>query len=142
MLSANYQVRDAAFITVNALPPAAKVTVFGTAIDLADTPTAAGARLASCEWLLSAPALTTEMLPDTKAMTYSIEASVDAAFTTPITLAGSCIVQTGAGGAGAAAATFRLPIPSDCARYIRAKAISSEDVSDCSSVSMKMELLF
>jgi hypothetical protein len=139
---ANFNVRDALLIKSDVLPAAASTTKNGTALDLGNALTARGARLADCELLLSAPALTTTMLPDTKTMTYSIESSVDSAFTSPITLAGSCIVQTGAGGAGAAAATFRLKVPSDCARYIRAKAVSGANVTDSSTLSMKLELLF
>lgn len=141
-MTKSYNVRDANFVKSNALPADASTTVNGTAIDQGDALTQNGARLAPCELLLSVPAVTTVMVPDTKTITYSIESSVDAAFTSPIALASSCIVQTGAGGAGAAAATFRMKVPSDCARYIRAKAVSGANVTDSSSLSMTLELLF
>ena len=141
-VAANYNVQDALLTKQNALPAAASTTVNGTAIDLGGALTARGARLEKCEALLSVPAVTTTMVPDTKTITYSIESAVDSVFTSPITLAGSCIVQTGAGGAGAAAATFRLKLPSNCARYVRAKAVSGANVTDSSTLKMTFQLLF
>jgi hypothetical protein len=75
-------------------------------------------------------------------MTFSLQTATDAAFTSPITLAGSCIVQTGAAGAGAAAATFRQKIPSNSARYLRAVAVSGANTTDSSALKMTLELLF
>jgi len=142
-MTQSYNLRDAQMIKSDVLPAAASTTKNGTAIDLGDALTANGARLALCELLLSAPALTTTILPDTKTMTYSIEACAASDFGSGVvTLAGSCIVQTGAGTAGAAAATFRAKLPTDCPRYIRAKAVSGANTTDASALSMKLELLF
>jgi hypothetical protein len=134
-------VADATLKSTDALPDAASATVGGTPIDLGPI-TGISARSEKVEALLSVPALTTVMLPDAKTMTYSIEAASDSAFTNPITLAGSCIVQTGAGGAGAAANTFRMKIPGNCARYLRAKAVSGALTTDASSLKMTLQLLF
>jgi hypothetical protein len=142
MLQALPNVKDALLIKSNALPNNASTTVNGTALDPGNALTGRGAYLAQCELLLSAPALNTTMLPDTRTMTYSIEGSVDSAFTSPIALASGCIVQTGAGSAGAAAATFRMKIPSNAPRYIRAKAVSGASTTDASSLSMTLALLF
>jgi len=135
-------VRDASMAKENALPAAASTTVNGTAMDLGPL-TGISSRSENVEALLSAPALTTTILPDTRTMTYSLEACADSAFGSGVvTLAGSCIVQTGAGAAGAAAATFRAKIPGNCPRYLRAKAVSGASTTDASAVKMKLELLF
>jgi len=49
------------------------------------------------------------------------------------------LVQTGAGGAGAAAATARFAIPSDCERYVRVTATNS-GTGDASGASMTVNL--
>lgn len=135
-------VRDASLAASTSLPNGASTTVNGSAIDLG-TITGISARSERMEAILSAPTLTPTMLPDTRTMTYSLEASNDSAFGSGVvTIAGSCIVQTGASGAGAAAATFRAKIPSNCPRYLRAKAVSGASVTDSSSLKMKLELLF
>lgn len=99
-----------------------------------------GARLADCELEISAPALSTAQLPDTETMTYSIETSDDDSTWDKI-LADQVLVQTGADGAGAAAAKARCKIPSDCERYLRVKATKT-GTGDCSTVSMTVSLLF
>jgi hypothetical protein len=138
-----YNVRDAELIATDTLPAAASTTKNGTALDQGNALTDRGARVAPCEALLSAPALTTVILPDTKTMTYSVEACAASDFGSGVvTLASGCIVQTGAGGAGAAAASFRMKIPSDCPRYVRAKAVSGADTTDASALSMTFEILF
>jgi hypothetical protein len=98
------------------------------------------ARLAECELLLSAPALSATQLPDTITATYSIECSSVANFATTQNVAPSCIVQTG--NTGAAAATFRAKLPSNCLRYVRAKVVTSTNAGNCAASSMKLELLF
>jgi len=140
-LPTTFNVRDALMIKSDALPNAAETTKAGTPLDLGAL-TARGARLERCELLLTAPALATAILPDTKTMTYSIESAIDAAFTNPITLAGGCLVQTGAGGAGAASSTFRLKLPSNCAEFVRAKAVSGAATTDASALSMTLALVF
>jgi hypothetical protein len=60
------------------------------------------------EVLVSAPALSTTIAPDTRTMTYRIQHDTDSAFGTAATLVDNLIVQTGAGGVGAAAATAPL----------------------------------
>lgn len=141
-MTQTYELTDAELQKSNALPAAASTTVNGTAIDLGNALSQNGARLEPCELKLSVPAVTTTMVPDAKTITYSIESATDAAFSSPIALATSCIVQTGAGSAGAAAATFRMKVPTGCARYVRAKAVSGANVTDSSAVSMTLELLF
>ena len=138
----SYELRDAELIKEDALPNNASTTVNGTAIDLGIASGQNSSRLAPCELLLSAPALTTTMLPSTKTMTYSLQCDEDSAFGSPRTLVASCITQTGTASSGAAAAAYRMKLPSDCERYIRAVAVSGDSVTDSSSKKMKLELLF
>ncbi len=138
----SFELRDALLKKEDALPNNASTTVNGTSLDLGSAMGQNDARLADCELLLTAPALNTTMLPDTRTMTYSLQCDEDSAFGSPRTLVASCIVQTGAAGAGAAEATFRMKLPSDCERYIRAVAVSGASVTDSSSLKMKLELLF
>lgn len=135
-----FNVRDANFIKSDVMPAAASTTKAGTALDLGAALTGRGAHLEKCELLLTMPALTTTMVPDTKTMTYSIEMSTDLAFTSPVTL--FTVTKTGATSAGVAADTFRQKLPGNCYRYVRAKAVSGANVTDSSAVSMKLELLF
>ena len=137
----SYNLRDAALIKEDALPAGASTTVNGTALDLQTASGQNSARLAPVELLLSAPALTTTMLPDSRTMTYSLQCDEDSAFGSPRTLVASCIVQTGGSSAGAAADTYRMKLPSDCERYVRAVAVSGASVTDSSSKKMKLELL-
>ena len=138
----SFGVRDASLASNDALPAAASTTVNGTAIDLGEI-TCHGARLEACEALLSAPALSNTVLPNTKTMTYSIEGSELANFASKSTLAGSCIVQTGDGtGNAAAATTCRYKLPSNCPRYIRAVAVSGANTTNAAALEMTLELLF
>jgi len=77
------------------------------------------------ELMIEAPALATTPLPDTKTMTYDVYHDTASDFSGEVLLMGSVIVQTGAGGAGAAAATKSVRMPVDVNRYIRVKATNS-----------------
>lgn len=137
ILPATYGVRDAALYAADALPSSA-TTKNGTGIDLGAALSSRGARLEPCELLLSAPALNTANLPDTVTAIYSIQAGADnSTFATPI--ATSCITQTG--NTGAAAASKRIKLPSDCPRYIRASVITATNAGNCAAKSMTLELL-
>lgn len=132
--------RDAALKITRALPAAASATVTSTAID-----TGAATSLASqqgIEYLLTAPALTTTMAPDTRTMTYTIKWSANADLSAPTTYITGAIVQTGAGGVGAALATFRFKLPSTAARYVFFTVTSGASITDSSAVSATLEPLF
>ena len=90
------------------------------------------------ELKVSAPALATGELGDTNTMTYTIEESDDNSSYN--TLYGSVIVQTGASGAGAAAATQRVRLPSTVKKYVRLKA-TADTALDASDKSMTLEVL-
>jgi hypothetical protein len=137
-------VRDATFKATLALPNAASTTVTqATGFD-----TEASTRsdfTALHELLLTAPALNTTILPDTKTMTYNLIASASANMGTPTTVQASVLVQTGAGGVGAAAATDRIKLPSNIGaigRYVGLTAVSGANTTDASSKSATLELMF
>lgn len=134
-----FRVRDPAFVSTKALPGGAG-TVYTDGLDLGPL-TARGARLAGCELVIQAPALTTEELPDTETLTYSIQVDADSEWGSPENLAKAVLVQTGAGGAGAAAAAARIKIPSDCLQHVRVAATNS-GAGDCSGQELTAGLRF
>ncbi len=140
MTQPNMRLKDAVLEETKALPATASASIYTAGIDLEKV--ASGLHLADCELEVSAPALTTTMLPDTKTMTYKVQMDNDSAFGSPTDLFPSAIVQTGAGGAGAAAVVKRYRLPTDVERYIRVAATSGADVTDSSAVSVGARLLF
>jgi len=139
---AQHNVKDASFVETKALGTA-DGTVATDGMDLGAL-SARGARLeqGDCELKIEAPALNTTQLPNADTNTYSIETDEDVAFGSPKVLADKVIVQTGAGGAGAAAVTARFRLPSDCERYVRVKSVLAGGTGDCSGASMTASLLF
>lgn len=132
--------KDAGYVETKALGTS-DATVTTTGFDLgAMTP--AGAFEAGCELEISAPALNTTQLPNADTCTYSVESSVDSAFSSPIVVADKVLVQTGAGGAGAAAAVEKFKLASNIERYVRVKAVLAGTTGDCSGASMVVSLLF
>lgn len=133
---------DAVLKATKTLPGAASTTVNSAGLDLEEG--TRGDFLANAEILISAPALTTTILPDTRTMTYSLYHDTDSAFGTETLVYGSTgqILQTGAGGAGAAAATFRGRLPTNVKRYIRLKITSGASTTDGSATSATLQLLF
>ncbi len=137
---ANMRLKDAGLINADALPNGA-TTVNGTAFDLGAI-SDRGAFLADCELEISAPALTTSELPDSQTMTYDVQASTTSDFSSGNKdLGKGVLVQTGAGGAGAAAAVERFRLPSNCPRYVRINATNS-GAGNASGKSMTNSLCF
>jgi len=135
----NYQIRDATLIKTKALPNgAAAVNSDGLDVGLRG---ARGALLEDCELEIVAPILTTTELPDTKTMTYKVVCDADVAFGSPKTLGDGVLVQLGAGGTGAAAATARFRLPTDCEQYVRVTATNS-GTGNASGKSMTVALKF
>ena len=138
---AHLNVRDASHIQTKALPASAGSVYTSCVVDLG----AKGARdvlKAQLELLISAPALGTTPLPDTETMIYFVQMDSDVAFGSPTSVYGTVLTQTGAGSAGAAAATKRVWLPSDCERYVRVGATGSTTIGDCSGSSVTAEALF
>lgn len=114
-----YRFKDAKLTKSKALPGSAtSVNTDGIDLEL----TSRSHLVADFELTISAPALTTSELADTKTMKYDVECDSDSGFGSPRVIAKEVIVQTGAGGAGAAAKTARFRLPTDCERYVRVKA--------------------
>ena len=132
--------RDAQVKNTRALPSAASTTVTSTGIDTQNGTN--GNFVADCEFLVSAPAVNTTMAPDTRTFTYNVIHSVNSDMSSPATLYSAVITQTGAGGAGAAAATFRGRLPKNVRRYVGITVVSGASTADASSVSATLELLF
>jgi len=133
-----YGLQDAALNVSKALPAGA-AAVNSDGIDLRKS--SLGAHLADVEFILTAPALATGDLGDTHTMTYKIQMDDDAAFGSPTDLMEDVIIQTGAGGAGAAGATYRFRVPSNVERYIRFVATAS-NADDASGKSATLEPVF
>lgn len=116
-----------------ALPNGA-ATIYTDGIDLGHS--ANGRPPAGIELLITAPALVVGDLANGDTMTYVVQHDTDSAFGTAVSLYGTVLTQTGAGGVGAAAATKRVALPSDVNRYVRVAATNSAagDASDKSVI--------
>lgn len=138
----SFNVQDSGAAVTLALPSAASTTVTSTGFDLGET-TALAVTDGKWEFLLTAPALTTTMLPNGDTMTYNIVAADNAALSTnPTTLVAGAIVQTGAGGVGAALAKYRYRLPSVSQRYIGITIVSGSGVTNSSTLSATLAALF
>jgi hypothetical protein len=124
---------DKALSVSQALPNGAATTL-SEGIDLGG-----GARLTECELRIEAPALTTAELANAATVTYTLEFDDDPAFGTAVA-AGTPLVQTGAGGVGAAAANARYRPPTLSKRYVRLKAVNS-GVGDASGKSATLRVV-
>lgn len=133
-----FNLKDAQLQTTDALPNGA-ATAYSTVQDLQNG--GHGDFVAPCEILLTAPALNVTQQPDNKTLKYTIQSSVDSAFTSPIDEYTDVITQTGAGGAGAAAATFRCRLKTSVKRYLRVKMVGSAS-GNSSTASLIVNLLF
>lgn len=136
----SHLVKDAEVRETRALPAAASTTVDGAAIDTKVS--SRGDFLAQSEFKISAPAVNTTMAPDTRTFKYSLIHSDNADLSSPTVLYPDVITQTGAGGAGAAAATFTGRLPVDVKRYVGLRIVSGASTADASAVSGTLELLF
>jgi len=133
-------VQDATFVESKALGTA-DATVQTTGFDLGAM-SDRGVFEAGVELEISAPALNTTQLPNADTCTYSVEHDDAVGFGTVAILADKVLVQTGAGGAGAAAAIAKFKLPSDVKRYVRVKAVLAGGTGDCSAASMVVSLNF
>jgi len=136
-----FLMKDAVLKVTKTLPAAASTTVNSSVIDLGES--ARGDFLADVEVLITAPALTTTILPDTRTMTYTLYHDTDPAFSAETPVFGSIgqILQTGAGGAGAVGATFRGRLPTTVKQYLRMKITSGASTTDASTTSATLEVL-
>lgn len=133
-----FAVADGDLRATRALPNGA-ANVTSTGIDLGHG--TSGRNVADHEFLLTAPALTTGQLADTQTMTYAIVTSASSDMSSPTVINSSLLVQTGAGGAGAAASSARFRLPTNCQRYVGVRATKS-GAGDASGASYIVELRF
>ncbi len=139
-----FSVQDASLKQTQALPAAASTSTACTGFDLMNNAVVAGqaAIVGRFELQITAPALSTTELPDTKTCTYSIEHADTSNFASPVVLADKVILQTGAGGVGAAAVTAQFRLPTTVKRYVRVKASLGANTTDSSSASFIAQLVF
>jgi hypothetical protein len=90
------------------------------------------------ELILEAPAVTVTELADTQTITYTIEGSNDDATYVQVT-GPAQLIQTGAGGVGAVAATLRYRPPTNAFKFYRGKAVKA-GASNASTSSMALSL--
>ena len=136
MTNKQRMLRDAELQVTKALPGSA-TTIYTDSIDLEQDTT--GVFVADCELLIEAPALVVGDLANGETMTYNVEHSDDDESFSD--LANGVLVQTGADGAGAAAAEARLRLPSTVKRYVRVAATNSA-AGDASDKSVTAGLVF
>jgi len=138
MAFGTFRVMDAALRSTVALPSGASATT-GNGIDLGHDPTRTvpGQLVAEFELLIEVPAVTTGMLGDAATIKYDVVTSANSDLSSPTVVAKEVIVQTGAGGAGAAANSVRFRLPTNCQRYVGLKSTKSAS-GDASSVSATM----
>ncbi len=133
-----FLLKDAQLIATKALPAGAS-SVYTDGFDLGHG--TKGDHLANVELKISAPLLAVGELANASTMKYSVQMDDDVAFGSPTVIYPDVIVQTGAGGVGAAAATIQVRLPVDVERYIRVRATNSASDS-AAAKSMTAELLF
>lgn len=115
-MSNRFNRRDASLSVTKTLPGSA-TTVYSDPINLDLTSKADF--LVDGEFLIEAPALAVGQLADAETVNYFLQDSADEAFSSPRVLSGNMITQTGASGAGAAAASRRVRPPTDVQSYVR-----------------------
>lgn len=113
-----FLVRDTALRATGALPNGAGSTFTG-GIDLGNSPR--GDFVADVEIQVEAPALTTGELPNGITMTYDVQDASLADFSDAAVVCAQAVQQTGAGGAGAAAQSRSVRLPTKVRRYIRVR---------------------
>lgn len=120
-----------------ALPAAASSSTNSTGVDLGTD----AVKPESIELELSVPALSTTIVPDTRTVDYIIETSTASNFATiDQTILNER--QTGAGAAGVPAFLKRVRLPSNCARYVRAKITFGASTTSGAAVSATFTLRF
>ncbi|HET6442444.1 MAG TPA: hypothetical protein VFH53_08710 [Phycisphaerae bacterium] len=128
------EIRDNLLKVTKALPETAE-TVYTDEIDLG-----AGEKVAGMDLLISAPALAVGELGDGDTMTYEVQTDSDPLFLYPRIVIPAALVQEGADGAGAAAATRRFALPSDADQYVRV-AVTADGANDAADKSVTLEVL-
>lgn len=133
-----FLLKDNQLVVTKALPAGASA-VTSDAIDLGHG--SSGDFLADVEVLISAPALAVGQLADTTTIIYDLIMGDSSDLTSsPTTIIAAAITQTGAGGAGAAAATYQCRLPVDVKRYVGIKATKTGAAS-AAAASLTVQLV-
>lgn len=133
---------DAALTVTGALPASAGSTLTGV-IDTMNSQYGDN-DMSRAEWEIDAPALNTTQLPNSATVSYAVVMSNSSTLGSPTVIYDNVIVQTGAGGVGAAAKTarFRLPIQpggqNATLRYMGIRATTATSPGDCSGATMTL----
>jgi hypothetical protein len=135
-----FALKDNQLVLSKALSNGAGSTVTD-GVDLGHNAAALGRNLADFELLIESPALTTTELPDTETYSYSIETDDNAAFGSAKVLHANVMVQTGAGGAGAAAKSERVRLPSNVERHVRVRGTKT-GTGDASAKTFSASFMF
>ena len=133
-----YRRKDNLLTRSHALPNGAATTQSASGIDLGTGDRSAF--LADGELLINAPALATGLLPDGQTITYSLEFDDDSAFGS-ISETVTLFVQTGAGGAGAAAVERRYKPASTQAQHVRLKTVKT-GAANASTASATLSVVY
>jgi hypothetical protein len=133
-----FAITDMELRSSRALPTGASA-VTATGLDLGHGTT--GRNVADYEFLLTVPALAVGQLANGSTMTYAIVTSASSDMSSPTVLNSAALVQTGAGGAGAAGNTLRFRLPTNCQRYVSVRATNSA-AADASAASYTLEMEF
>lgn len=136
------QVLDANYIKTTSLPSSAS-TVYSASLDLGDP--VSGIPYSTTEivnFQIVAPDLSSSpKIADAGTVTYTVQDSADNVTFAAITGL-STLVQTGAGGTGAAAATRTIKLPPATRRYVRVSAVTATSPGDLSTASFTTQLVF
>ena len=141
-----FQLSDALVNPVAVALSTASASVYTTGIDTGNYTVGPGENgdvLFEGEFLISGPVLNTTQLPDTRTITYNVQASTESTFASPTYIYKTVLLQTGASSAGAAAATARFRLPTNCPEFIRVEAASGASVgasATTSSFTLKIQL--
>lgn len=134
-----YALKDAQKSVTRALPNGA-AAVNSTGIDLEHG--SRGDVVQNMELRIEAPAVSVTQLPDTQTLKYDVECADDSGFATNLTvLAKEAVVQTGAGGAGAAAQNVNFRLGVDCRRFVRVK-VTKSGAGDATAATATISLVF
>lgn len=137
-------VQDSTFSSTKAYPAAAANNNH-TAFDLGQRTAVsggldAGFNVEGTELLISSPA--TPSLADAKTIIFSVYDSDDGSTYAIVPSLSAVLTLTGASGAGAAAASVRVNLPSTIRRYIRVNQAVLTAGGDSTAVSSTVQLLF
>ena len=131
--------KDAELIKTWALPNGA-ATTNSAGIDLGNS--ARGDFVAPLEVLIEAPAAAVGNLANGETIIYHLYHDTASDFSGETLLLGTLITQTGAVGAGAAADSKRVALPTTVKRYLRCKSVKTGGTGNASPISGTVSLLF